>query len=321
MGFACFSHTQAQNSNKWWLPQGGNAIHHSHYSLAYAEEHELALWVGYQLTANEVGGLYQRSDNFKEDPAVKTGTAQDYDYKGSGYDRGHLAPAADMAFSAQAMRESFYYSNIAPQHPSFNRGIWKKLEALCRAWAVQQDSIYIISGPVLTNCKGTLGVNKVSIPSYYYKIVLSHSAEGYAGIAFIMPNQRTINSLNRYVFSIDSVEALTGLDFFPALADEVENKLEAQTTGAWDFNLRLAPSTNTKKLLPGSYCQAKTKSGTRCKRKVKGLATYCWQHGTDGTPTKSHKKTTASRCLAITQKGNRCRRKTKNGNGLCWQHQ
>ena len=119
---------------------GEQLVTHLGYSLSYNEKHEQANWVFYELTIDEVLGSIKRKDQFRADPNIKTGSASLSDYKRSGYDRGHLAPAADMKWSSKAMSESFFMSNMSPQTPSFNRGIWKKLENLVRKWAVENKS-------------------------------------------------------------------------------------------------------------------------------------------------------------------------------------
>ncbi|GAH82191.1 unnamed protein product, partial [marine sediment metagenome] len=125
-------------------------IRHTAYTLKYKEKYEQAEWVLYKLTAERVKGSYKRTNDFRPDPMVKTGSATLSDYKGSGYDRGHLAPAGDMKWSTTAMSESFYMSNMSPQNPGFNRGIWKKLEGQVRTWATDNEEIYIVTGPVLS---------------------------------------------------------------------------------------------------------------------------------------------------------------------------
>jgi endonuclease G len=131
-------------------------IHHKYYTLAYSEKHEQAVWVKYTLVKEHVGGEEPRANQFYVDPLVSTQSANDGDYYKSGYDRGHSAPAADMSWSADAIRESFYYSNMSPQVPSFNRGIWKKLEEMVRRWAVQYDSVRVIAGPVFVDNRGRI---------------------------------------------------------------------------------------------------------------------------------------------------------------------
>ena len=141
-------------------------VKHYAYTLNYNEEHEQAEWVAYILTKDRVYGTVKRTNNFRPDPKVKTGSATLADYKGSGYDRGHLAPAADMKWSATAMSESFYMSNMSPQRPGFNRGIWKRLEQLVRTWAVEYEEIHVVTGPVLKGSFKSIGPNQVSVPEY-----------------------------------------------------------------------------------------------------------------------------------------------------------
>jgi endonuclease G, mitochondrial len=205
---------------------GDRIIHHTGYSLVYSEPHEQAEWVAYTLTKEETARLYDRTDKFVPDPAISTGSANNADYSNSGYDRGHLAPAADMGWSQAAMAESFYYSNMSPQDKSFNRGIWKKLEELVRSWATEYDAIEIVTGPVLTNGLKSIGPDKVSVPNYYYKVILDYEEPDIKGIGFILPNAGSTEPLQHFAVSIDSVEKITGIDFYPALPDEQEKMIE-----------------------------------------------------------------------------------------------
>jgi endonuclease G len=208
------------------IAPGEKIIHHTGYSLVYSEQNEQAEWVAYTLTKEKTAKLYDRTDKFVPDPAISTGSANSNDYAGSGYDRGHLAPAADMGWSSTAMAESFYYSNMSPQLPAFNRGIWKKLEELVRTWAVEYNSIEIVTGPVLTNGLKSIGPDKVSVPNYYYKVILDYEEPDIKGIGFILPNAGSTRPLQDYAVTIDSVEKVTGIDFYPALPDEQEKKIE-----------------------------------------------------------------------------------------------
>ena len=213
-------------------------VHHQNYTLSYSEAHEQAEWVAYELTKEEILGQYDRADNFRSDTSVSTGSASLNDYRGSGYDRGHLAPAADMKFSADAMSESFYLSNMSPQDPSFNRGIWKKLEAMVRQWAYDNDSIYIVTGPVLNkDSYKTIGSNHVSIPEYYYKIILDFTEPEIKAIGFLLPNEKGVSPVASYAVSVDNVEEITGIDFFSALPDEQEDSLESTfDPSLWNFH-------------------------------------------------------------------------------------
>ena len=152
---------------------------------------------------------YQRTDDLREDPVISTGSATLNDYRGSGYDRGHLAPAEDFEWSAKGMGDTFFMSNMSPQNPSFNRGIWKKLENRVRKWAVGNEEIYVVAGPVLTDGPyKTIGENSVSIPKRFYKVILAYKDPGLKAIGFIMPNERSTAALGLFAASVDVVERL-----------------------------------------------------------------------------------------------------------------
>lgn len=204
-------------------------VRHTHYSLCYAEPHEQAAWVAYRLTYEETtGDADRKDDNFKPDDKVETGSALPNDYSASGYDRGHLAPAADFVFSENALAETFYMSNMSPQAPDFNRGIWKKLEEQVRTWIRKDKTLYIVSGGVLKKGLKKIGKrNKVSVPDYYYKIILDLRSPEIKVIAFLIKNEGSHEPLENFVVSIDKIEAETGIDFFPKLPDELEKQLEA----------------------------------------------------------------------------------------------
>lgn len=199
------------------------------YTLSYAPDYGQAKWVAYVLRGKQFQKEhYGRSNQFKPDPKAKPHSADDEDYEGSGYDRGHLAPAEDMSWSAASMRESFYYSNISPQLPAFNRGVWKRLEELVRFWATTYDSLYVVTGPVLTKGLTSIGPDQIAVPKYYYKVVLQYSPAGVRGIGFVLPNESSLKTLRSFAVPIDSVEKLTGLDFYPRLPDEEEEKIESK---------------------------------------------------------------------------------------------
>ncbi len=203
-------------------------IEKNFYVLQYNELFEQADWVAYELTRDEVMGSIARNDSFKADTDIGTGSAALADYRGSGFDRGHLAPAADMKMTAESMSDSFFMSNMSPQAPSFNRGIWSQLESYVRTWAYENTSIYIVTGPVLTKAAyPTIGENEVAIPEYYYKVVLDYTEPEIKAIGFILPNEKATQPLEAYAFSIDEVEAFTGIDFYPLLPDDQEEEIEA----------------------------------------------------------------------------------------------
>ena len=255
-------------------------ISHTGYSLSYNETHQQANWVAYELTNEETNKTWARTDKFLTDPKVKTGTANDKDYSRSVYDRGHLAPASDMGWSAPAMAKSFYYSNMSPQEPGFNRGIWKRLEGLVRTWAVDNKSVFIVTGPVLTNGLTTIGENKVSVPKYYYKVILDYKEPSIKGIGFIISNTSSSEQLQLYAVSIDSIEKFTGIDFFPLLADEQENIIESTLNiKSWTWkSLKSTEGKEKEKTTVSVQCNGVTKAESRCKNKTLHVSGYCYQH-------------------------------------------
>ena len=205
---------------------GNQVIQHTIYALSYNETHEQADWVAYKLYKNSINDSVKRKDDFRIDPKVITSSATLSDYKKSGYDRGHLAPAKAMSFSKETMSESFYMSNMSPQKPSFNRGIWKKLEEKVRSWIHISDSLYVVTGPVLKNPLGFIGKNKVTIPKAYYKVVIRFKSNKLSGIGFLLDNRKSSKSINSFAVAIDSVEKITGINFFYKLKLEVQDRVE-----------------------------------------------------------------------------------------------
>jgi len=202
-------------------------VNHTYYTLGYVEEWEQPAWVAYQLTSLMLNNKVKRKDNFREDNAVKTGSAYPGDYSNSGYDKGHLCPAGDMMFSEIAMSETFFMSNMSPQVPEFNRGIWKSLESLIREWAKKEKKLYIVTGPIIKPGYKKIGyINKVAVPQYFYKAVLYYGDKTKKSIGFILPHEGSKQPLSTYAVSIDSVEKMTGLDFFYKLPDEEEEIIE-----------------------------------------------------------------------------------------------
>ena len=223
---------------------GEQIIEHTGYILSYNEEAEQPSYVSYELTREEVYGALDRADNFREDKSVKSGSATLSDYKGSGYDRGHLAPAADFKWSEEAMSDTFYLSNMSPQVPAFNRGIWGDLEAIVRQIAVDNEKIYVVTGPVLTDGPyKTIGKNKVAVPNQYYKVILDYTDPDIKAIGFVLPNSDKTEKIESYVMSVDDVEEITGLDFFYQLPDDEEEVIESNVD-ITKWNLK--PYTGTK---------------------------------------------------------------------------
>ena len=218
-------------------------IDHLAFSLSYNEQHEQANWVMHVILPAISDGNATRSNDFREDPLVTTGTSleQDYflkeekpdgkyKYDGFGYDRGHLAPSADFRWSEQALSESYFYSNMSPQIGDFNRLKWAELENWMREYVTKNNtSLVIVTAPILSDglAKIERGVNKVSIPKSFVKVALD--IENNRGIGFILPHEKIEPPLEYFAVSIDSIESTMGYDLFSNLNDSIENKIEAET--------------------------------------------------------------------------------------------
>ena len=203
-------------------------ITHKGYTVSYNYDWKIPNWVAYELTDEEVEGEVPRYDRFKPDPMVpENATAYTEDYKYSGYDRGHMAPAADMKWDEQVMRESFYLSNICPQNPNLNGGVWKDLEEQVRDLASQKGRIFVVCGPIVNDANETIGANKVVVPQAFYKVLLQEDEEGLHAIGFIYENKSGRRPMSTYARTVDEVEEMTNINFFPSLPDNIERKIES----------------------------------------------------------------------------------------------
>lgn len=211
-------------------------ITHAGYTVSYNPEWHIPNWVSYELTRDETEGKLDRSDDFEVDPKVKGVCPSNEDYKRSGYDRGHMAPAADMKWNSTVMKECFYYSNMCPQKHSLNAGRWKTLEEKVRDWAQQDSAIVIVCGPIVDKGYSTIGNARVAVPQRFFKVILAPFLKKPRAIGFIMKNEKEELPLSSYAVSVDRVEKITGLDFFSALPDDVENSIESSnSTYGWNL--------------------------------------------------------------------------------------
>lgn len=198
------------------------------YVASYNKTTLLPNWVAWHLTAERTEGSAKRSGvDFAEDTEVPEPRATDWDYYNSGYDRGHMCPAADNKWSKKAMEESFLFTNMCPQNGNLNRGDWNEMEMACRKWAKKYGDLYIVCGPILYKGKHkTIGKNKVVVPEAFFKVVLRTGDDPQA-IGFIYKNTSGNRPKDSYVNTVDEVERITGIDFFPSLPDDVEKNVEA----------------------------------------------------------------------------------------------
>jgi len=225
-------------TNEYYLPSSttGQIVHHNGYSFSYHEAFEQAEWVAYELKKDQVVYTDFKRPYFEQDKAVKTESAHWRNYKKSGYDRGHLCPAADRKYTKAAFTETFLTSNISPQKHAFNAGIWNRLEQKVRYWAKKYNGVYVVTGGILKDGLKSIGKEGVAVPNYFYKILLDNSGGNTKIIAFLMPHKESNKPLYEFVVSVDEIEKRTGIDFFPELDDSKENKLEAASTyKQWSF--------------------------------------------------------------------------------------
>jgi len=210
--------------------RGGQIINHKGFTLSYDADYKTPQWVAWELTAAEADGDEPRTNDFLPDPDVRGAKAYRADYTRSGYDRGHMAPAGDMKWDAQAMKESFYMSNICPQNHNLNKGDWKDLEELERTWAKRYGAVCIAAGPIYTDKDPQrIGTHRVAVPDAFFKVLLTDYPDAPKAYGFIFANKAGSHPLSYYQLTVDEVEQRTGMDFFPALPDEVENKIEAES--------------------------------------------------------------------------------------------
>jgi endonuclease G len=213
----------------------GYTIAHNYYTISYSEADKQAEWAAYYLTPASISGTQKRASKFMPDPLLQA-PVKPSAYIKTGYDRGHLCPAADMKLNGASMTESFYMSNMSPQVPSFNRGIWSKLEDKVREWALEKNGVYVVTGPLLNKSCGTIA-DAITVPCSFYKIIFKQTPHGAEAIAFILSNAGSSLPLKQFVVTIDYLESLTGIDFFASLSDTEEEKFESVVlTNNWQWN-------------------------------------------------------------------------------------
>lgn len=201
------------------------------YTTSYNKKWKMPNWVAWKIDKSELKNNESRTNEFLPDPDLKESEAvTTNDYRGSGYDRGHMCPAGDNRYHWKAMQESFYMTNMCPQDHKLNSGDWNDLEEMCRFWAEKEDGLYVVCGPIVTSkSPKTIGrKQKVVIPDAFFKVILSTSGKQPRAVGFVFQNTNTRQHLGKYAMSVDEVEAMTGIDFFPALPNDVEAVVEKQ---------------------------------------------------------------------------------------------
>jgi len=230
--------TNGEKTNGILFPSStsGDVVHHQYFSLSYSEPHEQAEWVAYELKREHLTYDDRKRPYFIEDPEVRTKSADWKNYRGSGYDRGHLCPAGDRRFSEYAYNETFYTSNISPQDRDFNAGVWNRLEQQVRRWCKKHGDLFVVTGGILEKGLEEIGEEDVDVPQAFYKIVLNTKDDSRGVLAFLIPNKESNAPLQTFLVPIDVLEEKTGLDFFaqqPKMwQDAREHEVDAE---GWDF--------------------------------------------------------------------------------------
>lgn len=220
------------------LPGGTFLLENAANSVAYSGAYKQPSWVFYGLGRSELRSCVERGNNFRADARIPAGqAAQLADYKGSGFDRGHLSPAGDNRWSAKAMNESFVLSNVSPQASRFNSGIWAKFENLVRAWAKNLDGLWVTTGPILKDGLPVIGASRVAVPEYFYKVLSSRGQKKKSeAIAFLLPTDAS-GEISKYAMSVDQLEEITGLDFLVDMDGEEDAESHYDLRG-WDLKAK-----------------------------------------------------------------------------------
>ena len=208
--------------------QQGQILRRTGYTTCYNAHYRLPYWTAWRLTAAHTTGPHKRKGvSFSEDEDVPFPRATNSDYMRSGYDRGHMCPSGDNKWDRKAQQDCFLFTNMCPQSHNLNGGDWNDLEMACRRWAKKYGEVYIVCGPMVDTKHRTIGRNRVAVPYAFYKVVLRMSPSPRA-IGFVYENEDGHRPMSDYVLTVDDVERLTGIDFFPSLPDNIESRVEAQ---------------------------------------------------------------------------------------------
>ncbi|MDE6010500.1 MAG: DNA/RNA non-specific endonuclease [Muribaculaceae bacterium] len=200
------------------------------FTLSFNRSNGTPDWVGWELLGSETEGDVQRKNNFWADRDVPGSPTPD-DYRNSGYDKGHLCPAADQKWSDRAMTDCFVMTNMTPQTHALNGGAWNTLEGKERIWAKRDSALIIVAGPIYAETDTErIGKSGVRVPSAFFKVLLAPYVKEPRAIGFVYPNMAAPGNMQNYAMSVDEVEELTGLDFFSTLPDDLEQRIESRTS-------------------------------------------------------------------------------------------
>ncbi|MFN3196353.1 MAG: DNA/RNA non-specific endonuclease [Chlorobiota bacterium] len=198
------------------------------FTIGYIKKYKHAAWVAYKLDCEETKGDIGRSHYFREDDILGKYSPSTDDYYASGYDKGHLVPAGDLTTDSLAMDDSFLMSNVSPQIPDFNRGLWKRLESQVRDWACEFDSVFVVTGAVLHDSLTSIGKRKIAVPDHFYKSILVYDDNVQSSLSFLIYQYTKEEKLENFVITTDSLENVIDLDLFHNLPDSTEKSIESK---------------------------------------------------------------------------------------------
>lgn len=203
-------------------------INYTGFTVSYNSYAKIPYWVAYELENYETDGEYARTGKrFRPDNSLPYPQAEDNDYRNSGWARGHMAPAADFKWSDEAMSDTFYFTNCCPQNSSLNGGMWSTLEKKTRDYAVEYERVYVVTGPIIGHNKyGTIGEGEVVVPDAFFKALLVFDGREYQSIGFVMENCKQTGNMQSCAMSVNELEERVGFDFFTALDNSIEEKIE-----------------------------------------------------------------------------------------------
>ena len=269
-------------SQSWELPKSSSFDYHSGYSFEYSNEYKQSRWVAYKLIGGNALKKTLPEVQFFNDPKLPLGALNNEDFYQRVYPPGHLKPSGDSRSDFNEMHDAYYYANVCPMQPTFDQETWRILENMVRGWSLIFDTIYVASGPAFKKKSDSVGVHKVSVPDYFYKVLLVHNGIDMQMIGFVLPNIDVRYDYIKNPVSVDSVERVTGIDFFYQLPDYLEQDLEKQVnTSFWTGGSNSYYIKNQMRRTE-IQCVGTTVMDKRCLALTKCLNGCCSQHGCEG---------------------------------------
>ena len=264
------------------LPMSGSFDYHSGYSFEYSRTYKQSKWVAYQLIGNDALQTTLPEVQYYNDPKLPAGALDISDFSQRVYPPGQMKPSGDARADKVEMHDAFYFANLCPMQPTFDQENWRILENMVRGWAMIFDTIYVVSGPAFKSKPDTIGPHKIPVPDYFYKVLLVNNGIDMQAIGFVLPNIDVRYDFRSKAVSVDSVERLTGIDFFYQLPDYMEVSLEAEVLPS--FWTGGSNSHYIKRMVrpKEKQCVGTTIIDKRCLSMTSCLNVCCATHGCEG---------------------------------------